>query len=216
MESKPYTCPVCNGSGQVPFEFYNPPAPHSTSITAPAGPTTCRSCGGAGVLWPPQENTYTFQNGGVGFTFDWNDLVHDEHGAFTGHVTVQDSEGNTVGEADVDFTPPVEPAVSHEDLRVEQDITDDAYTFRLLNPDGSKAAPDLVFHKGSPESGWHGWTTAKVLAALIAHMEYHQRTAFRCDENQVVLRCLQAAHRAQKIRSDRREERGVRYDWRKP
>jgi hypothetical protein len=215
-QDKPYKCPVCGGSGQVPFEFYNPPSEFSTSVTVPAGPTTCRSCGGQGILWPPSEHTYTVQMAGFGdFSFDWSE-IKEESGPPIGHVMLKDGEGNVIREAEAELSKGVEPAVPHDDLMVREEITDDAYIYTLLNPDGTEAAPRLVFHRGSPEEGWHGWTTAKVLAALIKHMDFHQRTQFACDENQVVLESLRAAHRATKIRADRRRERGVLYDWRKP
>lgn len=214
-DCQPSKCPVCGGSGQVPFEFYNPPSQFSTSITVPAGPTTCRSCGGAGVLWPPKDFDWTYSMPGIELSFDWSSLGTAERPA-TGHVTLVDGEGNIVQEGDIEIPPGIEPAVPHDDLDVNEEITDDAYTYNLINPDGTVAAPALVFHKGSPEEGWHGWTTAHVLAALIKHMEFHQSTPFACDENQVVLDSLRAAHRATKIRADRRKERGVLYDWRKP
>jgi len=207
----PSKCPVCGGAGTVPFRLYNPPGPYSTSITVDAGPVTCRSCGGAGVLWPPKE--YDFSGNGV--SFDWSDLSAEERPA-SGHITLIDSEGNVVHEGDMDIPPGIEPKVPHDDLEVVEEITDDAYTYRMLNPDGTDAAPALVFHKGSPEEGWHGWTTAHVLAALIKHMEFHQGSAFACDENQIVLDSLRSAHKATKIRADRRKERGVLYNWRKP
>jgi len=214
-DCQPSRCPVCGGSGQVPHSFYNPPNPYSTSITVDAGQVVCRSCGGSGVLWPPKEFDWTFSCPSFDLSFDWSDLGSHEQPA-TGHITLVDGEGNIVQEGDLEFSPGIEPAVPHDDLEIVEEITDDAYTYRLLNPDGSEAAPPLIFHKGSPEEGWHGWTTAHVLAALVKHMEFHQSTAFACDENQVVLDSLRAAHRATVIRADRRKERGVLYDWRKP
>jgi hypothetical protein len=198
--SKPHTCPVCRGSGRVPSTLYNPTPPGVVPGTLTGGEPqeVCRTCRGGGVVWPPDENVYPV--------------------ALDGHLRqiVDVGLGSAFPTPQVSVGEPITPAVEHDALQVEQDITKDAYTFHLLNPDGSEAAPPLVFHRGSPEEGWHGWTTAKVLAALIAHMEYHQSTDFACDENLVVLRCLQAAHRATKIRSRDRRDRGVLYNWRKP
>lgn len=47
---KPYKCPVCNGTGTVDAEFYQP-----KGYTTTANYVTCRSCSGKGVLWSPSE-----------------------------------------------------------------------------------------------------------------------------------------------------------------
>ena len=47
--STPHRCPVCGGSGQVPWGFYNQGMATPTCVT----PETCRSCGGTGIVWEP-------------------------------------------------------------------------------------------------------------------------------------------------------------------
>ena len=42
--SKPYKCPVCNGRGKMPINFYERTATHT-------GDANCRTCNGTGVLW---------------------------------------------------------------------------------------------------------------------------------------------------------------------
>ena len=48
-------CPVCNGRGEVPTNFYLTPA-FSPSVKD-VGVTTCRSCQGSGVLLVQENNT---------------------------------------------------------------------------------------------------------------------------------------------------------------
>jgi len=48
IKKTPYRCPICNGKGLVPCNFYS----FSTfNVTSAATPETCRSCGGNGILW---------------------------------------------------------------------------------------------------------------------------------------------------------------------
>ena len=42
----PYLCPVCQGKGTVPANFYN----HNEFDTC-ASPEICRTCGGEGIIW---------------------------------------------------------------------------------------------------------------------------------------------------------------------
>lgn len=42
----PCRCPVCWGRGTVPGNFYT-----GLALDAGTGETTCRSCGGRGVVW---------------------------------------------------------------------------------------------------------------------------------------------------------------------
>jgi len=44
----PHKCPVCEGRGILPLGFYNN-YPHQ-SLTYNI-PETCKSCGGAGIIW---------------------------------------------------------------------------------------------------------------------------------------------------------------------
>jgi hypothetical protein len=115
----------------------------------------------------------------------------------------------------------IEPRVPHDDLVVHHEIVTqgdgkEVYLAILTEPDGTATAPAIVFHKGSPVEGWHGWTTAHVIAALIKHMEYHQSTPFACDQNEEILEGLHAAHKATEKRRDERKDRGVLYDSAKP
>ena len=45
-------CPVCNGMGKVPQEYYNPPPSGITPISTTGGIVyvPCRGCGGRGVI----------------------------------------------------------------------------------------------------------------------------------------------------------------------
>jgi hypothetical protein len=120
--------------------------------------------------------------------------------------------------------PPIVPAIPHDDLRVEHRIFEEEelaglkahYRADLLTPEGEVTAPGIIFHKGSPVEGWHGWTTAHVIRALITHMEYHQTTKFACDQNDEILEHLRDALKATERRRDDRQARGVLYDTEKP
>jgi len=50
----PYKCPICGGSGKVPFNFYKDRP--STSSTISINYEECRSCGGKGVIWDYSDN----------------------------------------------------------------------------------------------------------------------------------------------------------------
>lgn len=55
---KCYKCPVCEGRGTVPADFYTP-----GYYTANTAPCVCKSCGGKGVIWG--LNTYSeFEHSG--------------------------------------------------------------------------------------------------------------------------------------------------------
>jgi len=152
---------------------------------------------------PEQPNTYT---------------VEVDHPVGSGWTSVS-TLGPPVGAAEETSpmaNPPIQPKVPHDALQVEHSANAEDYTVKLLNPNGSEAAPPLVFHRGSPVEGWHGWTTEKVLEALIEHLEYHQSTDFACEENNAMLLSVRAAHQASRIRVARRKERGVLYDHKKP
>lgn len=41
-------CPVCNGTGKVPFGFYDAPYVNYTSFS---WGEVCRSCLGKGIIW---------------------------------------------------------------------------------------------------------------------------------------------------------------------
>ena len=116
----------------------------------------------------------------------------------------------------------ITPRVPHDDLIIKHTIEEEPetskaqYVLRLKEPDGTTTAPPIIFHKGSPEAGWHGWTTAHVIAGLIKHMEYHQSTPFACLQNGEVLFHLRAALEATKARASERKGRGVLYDHENP
>jgi hypothetical protein len=119
---------------------------------------------------------------------------------------------------------PVTPKVPHDDLLIQHHVqeADEAvgllaeYTVSLHNPDGLQVVPPIIFHKGSPVEGWHGWTTAHVITGLIKHMEYHQSTPLYCEENEEILFHLRAAYEATQKRATERKGRGVLYDHTKP
>lgn len=113
---------------------------------------------------------------------------------------------------------PIEPRIPHNDLVVTHEIVEGEqakYITTLKEPDGTTVAM-IGFHKGSPVEGWHGWTTAHVITALIKHMEYHQSTPFACEENERILGHLKAAHAVTEERANERKSRGVLYDSAKP
>ena len=121
---------------------------------------------------------------------------------------------------------PIVPKVPHDDLYIIHEIREapqggkSTYSLKLCVPrpdaEVETTAPDIVFHKGSPEAGWHGWTTGHVILGLINHMEYHQGTPFACEENEEILAHLRAAHAATKKRVSERTKRGVQYDHKTP
>ena len=51
----PYLCPVCQGRGIVPPDFYTPVRPTTSTLPTWA---TCRACDGKGVLWAGAPATY--------------------------------------------------------------------------------------------------------------------------------------------------------------
>lgn len=59
-ETKPYACPVCNGSGQVPYSLY-----YIRSVTAPIE-VTCRSCNGQGIIWKSKQIKFNNKNDVIG------------------------------------------------------------------------------------------------------------------------------------------------------
>lgn len=42
----PYRCPVCNGRGLVPFNFYN-----SNNNSSNIADEKCKFCNGVGIIW---------------------------------------------------------------------------------------------------------------------------------------------------------------------
>jgi DnaJ-class molecular chaperone len=48
-EKTPHRCPVCEGRGQVSYNFYDF-APYATT-NASTAPKTCRTCNGQGIVW---------------------------------------------------------------------------------------------------------------------------------------------------------------------
>ena len=51
-----HKCPVCNGVGSMPSDFYNPPMPNVVLMTLSGGPMRemCRACYGRGVVFDVQ------------------------------------------------------------------------------------------------------------------------------------------------------------------
>jgi len=45
VDKQPFKCPVCEGKGFVPHEFYG------ELVSSDASPQICRSCNGRGVIW---------------------------------------------------------------------------------------------------------------------------------------------------------------------
>ncbi len=49
-KGRPHRCPVCSGTGNVQAGFYGSGwGTYSTSFASPR--ETCRTCGGAGIVW---------------------------------------------------------------------------------------------------------------------------------------------------------------------
>jgi DnaJ-class molecular chaperone len=46
VAQQPYRCPVCEGRGTVPMNFYS-----GATIANSTAPEECRTCNGTGVLW---------------------------------------------------------------------------------------------------------------------------------------------------------------------
>lgn len=55
MDKKPFKCPVCRGSGQVPANLYRDQDCSTNRMER--GYVDCRTCKGNGVIWgpPPHE-----------------------------------------------------------------------------------------------------------------------------------------------------------------
>jgi hypothetical protein len=47
IKGMPFLCPVCEGRGIVPYNFYSVEYETKSSIT----PVACRTCGGEGIVW---------------------------------------------------------------------------------------------------------------------------------------------------------------------
>lgn len=56
MNKKPYTCPVCDGTGKVPNGFYNRTG--RTWTTGSTQPEICKSCNGEGIVWGNEYADY--------------------------------------------------------------------------------------------------------------------------------------------------------------
>jgi hypothetical protein len=111
------------------------------------------------------------------------------------------------------------PMIQHDDLLLTHRVVQDEkehYRLDLYTPEGDRTAAPIIFHKGSPVGGWHGWTTAHVIKGLISHMDYHQSTKFKCDQNDEIIAHLKEAHKATERRVDERKARGVLYNTEKP
>lgn len=50
----PHRCPVCQGRGLMPYSFYHPATPGTSSANMTFD-ETCHSCGGVGILWSPDD-----------------------------------------------------------------------------------------------------------------------------------------------------------------
>jgi len=50
IERIPYICPVCNGRGKVPPDFYNPEKGNEGGTSMPYLWEICKSCGGIGII----------------------------------------------------------------------------------------------------------------------------------------------------------------------
>lgn len=57
----PHVCPVCHGTGQVPFGFYGEETTTGSPLRVP-----CRCCAGRGVLWRATRIAYETSASGPG------------------------------------------------------------------------------------------------------------------------------------------------------
>lgn len=55
-ESKPHCCPVCDGTGKVPANFYLR-CGTNTWVSTNMAPETCQSCKGTGIVWSPATSS---------------------------------------------------------------------------------------------------------------------------------------------------------------
>ena len=53
--SEPKKCPICEGRGFVPINFYKDGSENSTATVE-----TCRTCNGEGILWTKEWGEYTY------------------------------------------------------------------------------------------------------------------------------------------------------------
>lgn len=56
---KPHKCPVCGGTGQVPYWYYYDYCKHSTGVVYNV---QCRSCNGTGIVWEKDSIDQNDQN----------------------------------------------------------------------------------------------------------------------------------------------------------
>jgi predicted methyltransferase len=48
---KPYLCPVCQGKGIVPRDFYDDPNKMGWMTLTFSAPPECKTCKGEGIVW---------------------------------------------------------------------------------------------------------------------------------------------------------------------
>jgi DnaJ-class molecular chaperone len=52
IPGRPYRCPVCNGRGTMPADFYA-----ALGTVASTNPVQCKSCKGTGVVWDDRNSS---------------------------------------------------------------------------------------------------------------------------------------------------------------
>jgi len=55
----PYRCPVCSGTGVVPYGFYNQTS--GTWTGSGTGTEPCRSCAGTGIIYGEETNDVNYE-----------------------------------------------------------------------------------------------------------------------------------------------------------
>ena len=56
-QTKPYTCPVCNGAGHVMRPPNVPGDVQTWDRSSSTGPFECRACSGKGIVWKEEDES---------------------------------------------------------------------------------------------------------------------------------------------------------------
>jgi hypothetical protein len=84
------------------------------------------------------------------------------------------------------------------------------YKIEVEPEDGEPLIWVIPFQKGAiKEVGYNGLSTAALLTVLIDHMGAFQRGPYACEENEIALAGLKMALTSMKLRTRRRQARGV-------
>ena len=88
-------CPVCNGCGTVPWEFYHGWGKKHETSAVPPERETCRACGGSGALYalvsPPVVPVYPYPYPSP-YQYPWPWSPYVVTSETTGNMTAQDKD----------------------------------------------------------------------------------------------------------------------------